>query len=116
MLSVDTDSLAVRATTDNALLNGYSVDELRVVQGSVEALATLLDEQAADLLLCNILAPVIEALAPQFQTVLRPGGRGLLSGLLVEQAPRLTDVMESLGWTVKSLAEQGRWGMLEIRR
>ena len=116
VLSVDTDSLAVRATTDNALLNGYSVDELRVVQGSVEALAILLDEQAADLLLCNILAPVIEALAPQFQTVLRPGGRGLLSGLLVEQAPRLTDVMESLGWTVKSLAEQGRWGLLEIRR
>ena len=59
---------------------------------------------------------VIEALAPQFQGVLRPGGRGLLSGLLVEQAPRLTEVLEDLGWSVQPLAEQGRWGLLEIQR
>ena len=116
VLSVDTDSLAVRATTDNAALNGLAVDQLRVTQGSVEVLLELLDEQPADLLLCNILAPVIEALAPHFQSVLRPGGRGLLSGLLVEQAPRLTEVLESLGWTVQPLAEQGRWALLEIRR
>ena len=116
VLSVDTDSLAVRATTDNAVLNGRSVDALRVSQGSVEMLATLLEGQPADLLLCNILAPVIEALAPHFESVLRPGGRGLLSGLLVEQAPRLIEVLGSLGWSVEPLAEQGRWGLLEIRR
>ena len=59
---------------------------------------------------------MIEALSPQFESVLRPGGRGLLSGLLVEQAPRLKQVLESLGWIVEPLAEQGRWGLLEIRR
>ena len=116
VLSVDTDSLAVRATTDNADLNGLSADQLSVTLGSVEVLATLLEGQPADLLLCNILAPVIEALSPQFESVLRPGGRGLLSGLLVEQAPRLKQVLESLGWIVEPLAEQGRWGLLEIRR
>ena len=116
VLSVDTDSLAVSATTDNAALNGLSMDELRVRQGSVEVLENLLEAQPADLLLCNILAPVIEALAPRFKAVLRPGGRGLLSGLLVDQAPRLTHVLEGLGWQVRPLAAQGRWGMLEIQR
>ena len=116
VLSVDTDSLAVSATTDNAALNGLSMDELRVRQGSVEVLENLLEAQPADLLLCNILAPVIEALAPRFRAVLRPGGRGLLSGLLVDQAPRLTHVLEGLGWQVRPLAAQGRWGMLEIQR
>ena len=116
VLSVDTDSLAVSATTDNAALNGLSMDELRVRQGSVEVLENLLEAQPADLLLCNILAPVIEALAPRFRAVLRPGGRGLLSGLLVDQAPRLTHVLEGLGWQVRPLAAQGRWGLLEIRR
>ena len=116
VLSVDTDSLAVRATTDNAVLNDLPIGALKVTNGSVEALAKLLEEQPADLLLCNILAPVIEALAPHFSSVLHAGGRGLLSGLLVEQAPRLTDVLGSLGWTVEPLAEQGRWGLLEIRR
>ncbi|KZR85448.1 Ribosomal protein L11 methyltransferase [Synechococcus sp. MIT S9509] len=116
VLAVDTDSLAVRATTDNSVLNGLSVDALRVTKGSVDVLAKLLDDQPADLLLCNILAPVIEALAPHFESVLSPGGRGLLSGLLVEQAPKLTQALESLGWMVEPLAAQGRWGLLEIRR
>ena len=116
VLSVDTDSLAVTATTDNAALNGLSMDELCVRQGSVEVLENLLEAQPADLLLCNILAPVIEALAPRFRAVLRPGGRGLLSGLLVDQEPRLTHVLEGLGWQVRPLAAQGRWGLLEIQR
>lgn len=116
VLSVDTDSLAVRATTDNAELNGLSADQLCVTQGSVEVLGNLLERQPADLLLCNILAPVIEALAPHFHAVLRPGGRGLLSGLLVEQGPRLMEVLGNLGWRVEPLAEQGRWGLLEIQR
>ena len=116
VLSVDTDSLAVTATTDNAVLNACSENELRVSKGSVAMLAKLLEGQPADLLLCNILAPVIEALAPHFESVLRPGGRGLLSGLLVSQAPRLKDVLESLGWAVKPITDQGRWGLLEIGR
>ena len=116
VLAADTDSLAVRATNDNAAINALAPDALRVRQGSVEVLQELLSGEPADLLLCNILAPVIEALAPKFQGVLSAGGRGLLSGLLVEQAPRLTEVLEGLGWSVQPLAEQGRWGLLEIQR
>lgn len=115
-LAADTDSLAERATRDNAQLNGWSEQRLAVRQGSVEVLADMHAGSPSDLLLCNILAPVIEALAPQFTSVLAPGGRGLLSGLLVEQAPRLTRVLEELGWTVTALGSQGRWGLLEIRR
>jgi len=116
VIAVDTDSLAIRATADNAELNGLSPEALLVRQGSVETLEGLLGGNPADLLLCNILAPVIEALAPGFQPVLRPDGRGLLSGLLVEQAPRLTEVLQGLGWSVQAQASQGRWGLLEIRR
>ena len=116
VIAVDTDSLAVRATSDNAALNGLTSEALSVRQGSLETLETLLDGRPADLLLCNILAPVIEALAPGFQSILSANGRGLLSGLLVEQAPRLTEVLEVLGWSVQALGSQGRWGLLEIRR
>ena len=116
VLAADTDSLAERATRDNAQLNGWSEDRLAVRQGSVEVLADMHGGRRSELLLCNILAPVIEALAPQFTSVLAPGGRGLLSGLLVEQAPRLTEVLEGLGWSVTALGSQGRWGLLEIRR
>ncbi|RZO12800.1 MAG: 50S ribosomal protein L11 methyltransferase [Synechococcus sp. MED-G135] len=116
VLAADTDSLAERSTRDNASLNGLDEDRLMVRQGSVETLALMHAGVQSQLLLCNILAPVIEALAPHFTSVLAPGGRGLLSGLLVEQAPRLTSVLEELGWTVVALRSQGSWGLMEISR
>ena len=113
--AVDTDPLAVRATAANAALNGLQ-PPLRVEQGSAAALATLLEHRPADLLLCNILAPVIEALAPSFTELLAPSGVGLLSGLLVDQAAGLQVVLEGLGWRVEQRASQDRWGLLTIRR
>ena len=116
VVAADTDSLAVRATGDNRELNGRSGDQLKVSLGSVEALQELLEGRRADLLLCNILAPVIEALAPGFDSLVAPEGRALLSGLLVDQAPRLEQVLGDLGWRVTASGSQGRWGLLEIRR
>ena len=113
--AVDTDSLAVRATTDNAALNGLT-PQVRVQLGSVEVLAELLDGQPADLLLCNILAPVIQALCPAFNTVLAANGVGLLSGLLVDQAPALQLALRDEGWQAELTAEQSQWGLMKIRR
>ena len=116
VVAADTDSLAVRATGDNRELNGRPADQLKVSLGSVEALQHLLEWRRADLLLCNILAPVIEALAPGFEALVAPEGRALLSGLLVDQAPRLEQVLGDLGWRVSARGSQGRWGLLEIQR
>ena len=116
VVAADTDSLAVRATGDNRELNGRPADLLKVSLGSVEALQHLLEGRRADLLLCNILAPVIEALAPGLEALVAPEGRALLSGLLVDQAPRLEQVLGDLGWRVSARGSQGRWGLLEIQR
>ena len=131
VFAVDSDPLAVRATGANAACNGVAVPaappapgspgttgttgSLQVAQGSVEGLAELLAGEPADLLLCNILAPVIEALAPSFATVLAPGGVGLLSGLLVSQVPGLTQALAASGWRAELVAQQSQWGLLEIR-
>ncbi len=140
VFAVDSDPLAVRATWANAACNGVAVPGappapgapgtrggaslhtgaaqagcLKVAQGSVEGLAELLAGQPVDLLLCNILAPVIEALAPAFATVLAPGGVGLLSGLLVSQVPALTQALAAAGWRAELVAQQSQWGLLEIR-
>jgi ribosomal protein L11 methyltransferase len=113
--AADTDSLAVRATRDNAVVSGFS-GQLTVDLGSVERLAELLEGRPADLLLCNILAPVIEALCPAFTTVLAPDGLGLLSGLLVDQAPRLQAVLAEQGWRAELSAQQSQWGLMTLRR
>jgi ribosomal protein L11 methyltransferase len=113
--AVDTDSLAVRATAENAAVGGLQ-DRLQERLGSVEVLAELLGWEPADLLLCNILAPVIEALAPAFASVLAPGGVGLLSGLLVPQAERLQQVLAALGWRAELVAQQSQWGLLMLHK
>jgi ribosomal protein L11 methyltransferase len=82
----------------------------------VETLATLLEGQPADLLLCNILAPVIEALCPAFHTLLAADGVGLLSGLLVDQAPGLQQALAAEGWRAELSAQQGRWGLLVLHK
>jgi len=113
--AADTDSLAVRATRDNAVVSGFA-EQFQVDLGSIERLAELLEGRPADLLLCNILAPVIEALCPAFDTVLATEGLGLLSGLLVSQAPRLQQVLAEQGWSAELSAQQSQWGLMTIRR
>lgn len=113
--AADIDSLAVRATRDNSGVSGFA-DRLTVELGSVERLADLLEGRPADLLLCNILAPVIEALCPAFHTVLAPDGLGLLSGLLVDQAPRLEQALAEQGWRAELTAQQSQWGLITIQR
>jgi len=121
--AVDTDILAVRATTANARLNDFTVADgsqnpaqLSVALGSASTLETLLEGRPADLLLCNILAPVIEALSPCFAPLLAPGGVGFLSGLLVDQAPGLEKVLAAQGWRAQLVARQQSWGLLRLER
>jgi ribosomal protein L11 methyltransferase len=40
---------------------------------------------------------------------------GLLSGLLVDQAPGLERDLLAAGWRVEQRVEQDRWGLLRIR-
>lgn len=117
--AADTDPLAVRATASNGELNGYPVvpgGPLQVVEGSAQELAGLLAEDGpADLLLCNILAPVIAELAGHFHTLLAPSGVGLLSGLLVDQAEELCRLLAAHGWSADLVASQGVWGLVQIQ-
>ncbi len=116
LAAADCDPLAERATRENAALNGLDgAQALTVTTGSAEALSELLGERGADLLLCNILAPVIEALIPCFPQLLGPGGVGLLTGLLVDQAPGLERDLLAAGWRVEQQVAQDRWGLLRIR-
>ncbi|MEB3322929.1 MAG: 50S ribosomal protein L11 methyltransferase, partial [Synechococcaceae cyanobacterium] len=60
-------------------------------------------------------APVIEALCPHFHTILSDAGAGLLSGLLVDQAPALIQALRASGWAAELTARRGAWGLVTIR-
>jgi len=110
--AVDTDPLAIRATNENAALN--AVTTIHTGVGSIDELELLLQGQSADVLLCNILAPVIAELAEGFSLILNPNGLGLLSGLLVSQADELIATLRAQGWQASLSASLEPWAMLTL--
>lgn len=78
--AVDSDHQALAATRDNAEENQFSS---RIQVTAVHA------ANDADVILANILAGPLIALAPELTKLLRPGGRLILSGILAAQSERV---------------------------
>lgn len=79
--AIDQDPQAITATRSNAEQNGISPDQLQVqLNTQPEAIPVV------DLILANILAEPLIALAPLLQHYCRPGGKIVLSGILDHQA------------------------------
>ena len=69
MTAVDIDQLATKIAHENAALNGCDDERLKVYCGNIladEALAERIGEESYDLILANIVADVIIAMAPLF--------------------------------------------------
>ena len=113
--AVDIDPLAVRATQENAALNGVTSTHLQVQKGSLETLMETLDKPV-DGILCNILAEVIVDLIPQLNEIAHPQSWGILSGILLDQSKLVADTLEQHGWVVATLWRRKEWCCLNIRR
>lgn len=85
VVAVDHDPQAVLATRDNAARNAVG-DHIEVRHSDG------FEAHSADLVMANILANVLIALAPQIQHLVTPGGTLVMSGVLQGQAD---DVMRA---------------------
>ncbi len=107
--AVDVDPLAVQATLQNRDLNGLT-DRIVVAKGSLEHIPEMVEG-----LVCNILTEVILDMIPQFGLVVKRGGWLILSGILLEQAKLVTEMLEAHEWLVASLWRRGEWCCLNAR-
>jgi len=107
-LAVDNDPQAITATKQNAERNQVASAQLEIALPEDIAWAPL--QESADIVVANILAGPLEALAHQLKGLVKPGGRLILAGLLSDQAKALVDVyapeielvveQESEGWAL----------------
>jgi ribosomal protein L11 methyltransferase len=104
--AVDIDEEAVRATAANAVLNA--------VDGVVRASCTPVEraEGGRDLVVANIGADTLVALAPHLVRALRPGGVLVLSGVLACQAEAVGTAVVAAGATIAGTAADGDWRAL----
>jgi ribosomal protein L11 methyltransferase len=109
-LGVDIDPQALQATRSNAERNGIGADTLETTSTGVEPPAG-----GFDLILANILAAPLVALAPTLAFSARPGARLLLAGLLDWQADEVMAAYRH-DFDIGIGAERDGWVLLEGRR
>ena len=112
-VSVDIDSLAISATKMNSGLN-YCQENLKVFLGSIEQLEANMPVKKFDLILCNILAPVLKSLGPSFEKIIGHKGKVILAGLLVDQIKELQEFFSPLGWQVIDIKTKDQWALMVL--
>ncbi|MDP1964766.1 MAG: 50S ribosomal protein L11 methyltransferase [Reyranella sp.] len=111
VLGGDNDAEAVTVAEENAGLNGVG-DLCRFVVAAGLAAPELAARAPYDLIVANILAGPLVDLSESFAAAVRPGGRVLLSGLLVEQAASILSAYARRGLSFErrlDLETGGAW-------
>ena len=108
VLAVDHDPQALEATAANARANGLEGRILPLPPGELPA-------SPCDLVLANILAGPLRALAPRLAGLLRPGARLVLSGMLEDQVEALAETYRPWCRLAPPRLREG-WALLEGRR
>lgn len=114
-LAVDNDPLAVAVARDNALRNHVAA-RVRCVVSDGYADAAIRRAGPFDLILANILADPLIAMAGDLRRHLAPGGVAVLSGLLERQANAVLAAHRSLGLREIARVERQPWVALVLRR
>lgn len=106
----DTDDLAVRATEANANINAVS-PRLTVWQGQLTSVPAHTEHSHWDLVVVNILAPVIIQLFKENDLLgyVAPTGRIILSGIIDEQGASVVETLEQAGGQVEQVIHSGDW-------
>ncbi len=115
LYAVDTDPLAVKASRSNCQLNQIDRQRLIVSPGSIEELMAE-SKQVFDGVVCNILAETIMELFPLFDLITHEDSWAILSGVFLDQAQAIADLVEGQGWTVAALWKRQDWCCFNIRR
>ena len=110
-LAVDIDDKCRDAARENAGLNGIGPERLDILVGNL-----LTDEAVAakigggyDVVLANIVADVIIALAPRVRGLLNPGGTFLCSGVIEGRTAEVEAALAASGLEVLERREDGGW-------
>lgn len=110
VLGVDTDPIAVESTAANARRNGLT-GRIRARQGSVPS-----GEGPFDLVLANLIASLLVALAVPLRDELATGGRILASGIFQDREGDVRAAFEAAGLTVGRRWAEEDWVALEAVR
>ncbi|MFM7887603.1 MAG: 50S ribosomal protein L11 methyltransferase [Pseudanabaena sp.] len=106
--AIDNDILAIKATNHNRQLNDIPAEKIWVQEGSIQDLIAHIPKPANGFT-CNILADIIVEMAPYFDQLVDKNGWGILSGILIEQVPKVADALDAHKWVVATFWKRQEW-------
>jgi ribosomal protein L11 methyltransferase len=111
VMAFDNDAVALKNAIDNAHLNG--------VQNSVQffmASPEMLQPSEYDIILANINRNTLLKYAQVFPELLKPGGKLILSGLLLRDEPKMLQAFRDLGFNLVEKNAIKDWLMLVLEQ
>ena len=105
------DAAALPAVEDNFRKNGLSDSGFRVIMGDVVTSTDARREAGSgyDMVIANILPPVLIPLTDVMAEMVKAGGYVLYSGILTEKAPDVIRALETNRYEILEKRELGEW-------
>jgi ribosomal protein L11 methyltransferase len=108
--ATDIDPIAIDVTRENMEFNGVDQVALVVADGTRDP--AIAQGAPYDLVIANILAGPLIAMAPEVAAIAAPGATIVLAGLLTNQAEKVVDAYGAQGATVRARDVRGDWTIL----
>ena len=115
ILASDIDPVAVETAQANVIANGLA-GRVECVMAEGFGHPLLHDAGPYDLVFANILKQPLIELAPDMARHLAPGGKAILSGILVEQADAVAEAYAEAGVPVQRRDDLGEWTTLVVEK
>jgi ribosomal protein L11 methyltransferase len=113
VVAIEMDPDAIGNAIENIERNEV-VGRVTVLQGDAAALLPLV--APVSLVLANIISSVVIELSPLMHRALPPGGKAVISGILVSEREHLLSSLAVDGWTLESELREGEWWSSVIAR
>lgn len=113
VVAIEMDADAIGNAIENVERNGVA-SQVTVLQGDAAALLPLV--APVSLVVANIISSVIMELSPIMSRALPPGGRAVISGILVTERDHLLASLAADGWSLESELREGEWWSSVIAR
>ena len=110
-VAVDIDPIAEHIAYENAALNGISADGYHVEIGDILTDGLMRERILGeyDIVLANIVAGVILALAPYARTVVKKGAPFIVSGIIDEREQEVVEGLIAAGFTIDAVHRSEGW-------
>jgi ribosomal protein L11 methyltransferase len=112
VLATDTEEMAVKASIENAVLNGMQ-DKITVRAGSIEAVE---GDGPFDVILANINAAAVTALAARMAREMKPGAWLFAGGVIAEREAGVAEALRAAGLHIERVMTEGDWRTFVVRK